>query len=142
MEPLSLAGLPKNLLLLTDSAPIIYVLEGHSRLAAVSTRYLKPNARRNLRLAVTTITLAEVMTGPLMKKNKILAERYQTTLHSWQVMTFDAQIAANAARIRAAFKLNLADPVQAASALAIGADALVTHDRDFSRMPGLRIIGT
>ena len=33
-----------------------------------------------------------------------------------------------------------ADAVQAASALAINAAALVTHDRDFSRVSSLRII--
>ena len=36
-----------------------------------------------------------------------------------------------ATRLRAALKLKLADAVQAASTLAIGADTLVTHDRDF-----------
>jgi len=34
----------------------------------------------------------------------------------------------------------LADAVQAASALAINAAALVTHDRDFSRVHALRVI--
>jgi predicted nucleic acid-binding protein len=35
---------------------------------------------------------------------------------------------------------NRASAVQAASALAINAAALVTHDRDFSRVSALRII--
>jgi predicted nucleic acid-binding protein len=34
----------------------------------------------------------------------------------------------------------LADAVQVASALAVDAAALVTHDRDFSRVRSLRII--
>jgi predicted nucleic acid-binding protein len=42
---------------------------------------------------------------------------------------------------RSSLKLKLADAVQAASALAIGADALVTHDRDFSALRDLRVIG-
>jgi predicted nucleic acid-binding protein len=37
-------------------------------------------------------------------------------------------------------RLRLADAVQAASALAINAAALVTHDRDFSRVNTLRVI--
>jgi predicted nucleic acid-binding protein len=53
----------------------------------------------------------------------------------------DAEIAESAARLRAALKLKLADAVQAASALAIGADALITHDRDFSAVRDLRILG-
>jgi predicted nucleic acid-binding protein len=56
-------------------------------------------------------------------------------------MDLDAETAESAARLRAVLKLKLADAVQAASALAIGADALVTHDRDFSSLRGLRVIG-
>ena len=53
----------------------------------------------------------------------------------------DAEIAESAARLRAACKLKLAHAVQAASALAIGADALVTHDRDFSALRDQRVLG-
>lgn len=49
--------------------------------------------------------------------------------------------AASAARLRAALKLKLPDAVQAASALAVNAEALVTHDRDFSRLTALRVLG-
>jgi predicted nucleic acid-binding protein len=52
----------------------------------------------------------------------------------------DSNIAESAARIRASFRLKLADAVQVASAIAINADALVTHDRDFSRIGGLNVI--
>jgi predicted nucleic acid-binding protein len=37
-------------------------------------------------------------------------------------------------------RLKLPDVVQAASALAINAAAIVTHDRDFSRVHSLRVI--
>jgi predicted nucleic acid-binding protein len=94
-----------------------------------------------VRLAVTTVTLAEVLTGPLSAGDEVLAERYRSTLKSWFVVDFDAEIAESAARLRSALKLKLADAVQAASALAIGADALVTHDRDFSAVRDLRVLG-
>ena len=45
-----------------------------------------------------------------------------------------------AARLRASLELKLADAAQAASAVTINADALVTHDRDFSRLASLRVI--
>lgn len=37
-------------------------------------------------------------------------------------------------------RLKLADAVQAASAISSNADALVTHDRDFSRVRSLRVL--
>ena len=91
--------------------------------------------------AVTTITIAEVLTGPLLAGDEALAERYRAVLTSWYVIELTAEIAATAARLRAALKLKLPDAVQAASALAVNADALVTHERDFSRLTALRVLG-
>lgn len=141
MGPLSLEGLPENALLLVDSAPIIYVLEDHPELASVFRPVFEQHEKGLVRLAVTTVTLAEVLAGPLRNSDEVLAERYRSTLKSWFLVDLDSEIAESAARLRAAFKLKLADAVQAASALAVGADALVTHDRDFSALRYLRVIG-
>jgi predicted nucleic acid-binding protein len=141
MGPISLEGLPENALLLVDSAPIIYVLEEHAELAPTFRPIFEAHENGLVRLAVTTVTLAEVLTGPLRTGDEVLAERYRSTLKSWYVVDLDSEIAESAARLRASLKLKLADSVQAASALAIGADALVTHDRDFSPVRNLRILG-
>lgn len=141
MEPVSLERMPENALLLVDSAPLIYVLEGHAELAAVFTPVFEAHDEGLVSLAVSTVTLAEVLTGPLSARDEVLAERYRATLKSWFVVDLDAEIAESAARLRAACKLKLADAVQAASALAIGADALVTHDRDFSSLRDLTVLG-
>jgi predicted nucleic acid-binding protein len=77
-------------------------------------------------LAVTTITIAEVLTGPLGAGEEAMARRYRTVLESWQVVELTADIAESAARLRAKHHLKLPDAIQAASALAINADALVT----------------
>ena len=141
MGSMSLEGLPENALLLVDSAPIIYVLEEHSELAPIFRPVFEAHENGLVRLAVTTVTLAEVLTGPLRTGDEVLAERYRSTLKSWYVVDLDSEIAESAARLRASLKLKLADSVQAASALSIGADALVTHDRDFSPVRNLRILG-
>jgi len=141
MGPLSLEGLPENALLLVDSAPIIYVLEEHTEFAPLFRPVFEAHENGLVRLAVTTVTLAEVLTGPLRNGDEVLTERYRSTLKSWYVVDLDSEIAESAARLRASLKLKLADSVQAASALAIGADALVTHDRDFSPVRDLRILG-
>lgn len=63
-------------------------------------------------------------------------------LESWQVVELSADIAESAARLRANLKIKLPDAVQVASAIAINADALVTHDRDFSRVTTLKVIAS
>ena len=86
------------------------------------------------------MTIAEVLTGPIAAGEEILARRYRSIFESWQVVDLNADIAESTARIRALFRLKLADAVQVASALAIGADAIATHDRDFSRVTQLNIL--
>jgi predicted nucleic acid-binding protein len=140
MEPLDLGDLPEGALVLIDSAPIIYFLEGHAKFAPRFKPLFEAHGAGLLRFAVTTITIAEVLTGPLRASDDALARRYRAILESWQPIAFDLDIAESAARLRAALRLKLADAVQAASALAINAAALVTHDRDFSRVHALRVI--
>ena len=140
MEPLAFEDLPDQALLLMDSAPIIYVLEGHAKLGPRFKPLFEAHAAGRLRFAVTTITIVEVLSGPLRAANEALARRYRAVLESWQPVELDVDIAESAARLRASLRLGLADAVQAASALAINAAALVTHDRDFSRVQSLRVI--
>ena len=124
---------------MVDSAPIIYVLEKRE-LAARFWPVFELHDSGAVRLAVTTVAVLEVLAGPFAKDDEALAQRYRDMLESWQVVVLDRAIAENAARLRASLRLQLADAVHLASALAINADALVTHDRDFSRVKGMRII--
>ena len=140
MEPLTLDDLPDGALLLMDSAPIVYHLEAHPKLGPLFEPYFARHAAGAIQFAVTTVSIAEVLSGPLQSGNEALAERFRAVLESWQVVDLTADIAASAARLRAALRLKLADAVQAASAIAINADALVTYDRDFSHVQSLRIL--
>jgi len=140
MEPLNLSGLPEQPLLLLDIAPIIYCLEDHPAFGPRFQPVFEAHRSGELRLAVSTLTLAEVMTGPLQANDEALARRYRAVLESWHVVDLDSAVAESAARLRASLGLKLPDAVQVASALTINADALVTHDRDFSRVRSLRVI--
>lgn len=140
MEPLNLSGLPEQPLLLLDTAPIIYCLEDHPAFGPRFQPVFEAHRSGELRLAVSTLTLAEVMTGPLQANDEALARRYRAVLESWHVVDLDSAVAESAARLRASLGLKLPDAVQVASALTINADALVTHDRDFSRVRSLRVI--
>jgi predicted nucleic acid-binding protein len=140
MEPLGFSDLPRDALVLVDSAPIIYVLEDHPKLAPRFMPLFEAHAAGRLRFAITTITIAEVLTGPMKAGDEALARRYRAILESWRPVALDVDIAESAARLRASLRLSLADAVQAASALAINAAALVTHDRDFSRVRSLRVV--
>lgn len=141
MEALNAAVLPAGALLLVDSAPIIYTLEANERYAQRFAPMFERHAMGELVLAVTTITIAEVLSGPLKAGEEALAMRYRAVLDAWQVVDFTSDIAESAARLRGSYRLKLPDAIQLASALAINAHALVTHDRDFAQVRGIRVLG-
>ena len=140
MGSLAQSDLPDGSLVLVDSAPIIYVLESASGFAARFRTLFERHDAGAIRLAVTTITIAEVLTGPLRAGEEAIARRYRAVMESWQVVDLTADIAESAARFRAALGLRTPDAIQVASAMAIGADALVTHDRDFSKVKTLLVL--
>jgi predicted nucleic acid-binding protein len=141
MEPLHAAALPTGALLLVDSAPIIYTLEANERFAAHFAPLFQRHENGEVLLAVTTITIAEILTGPFKAGEELLARRYRAALETWIVVDFTSDIAESAARLRGQYGLKLPDAIQLASALAINAEALVTHDRDFAAVRGLRVLG-
>ena len=98
MEPLDFTDLPKEALLLIDSAPIIYVLEDHPQFGPRFAPLFATHAEARLRFAVTTITVAEVLGGPLRARDDALAQRYRIVLQSWRLVPLDLDIAASAAQ--------------------------------------------
>lgn len=140
MGALDLSAIPSGSLLLVDSAPIIYVIEMHPTLRPRFRPVFEAHADSRFQLAITTIAIAEVLTGPLKARDDALAQRYRSLFETWHRIDLDLEIAESAARLRASLGLKLPDAIQAASALKIGAVGLITHDRDFSRLRSLRVI--
>ena len=59
MEPLVLDDPPAEVLVLMDSAPVIYVLEGHPKFGPRFKPLVEAHGAGDLRFAVTTITVVE-----------------------------------------------------------------------------------
>ena len=133
-------GLRDGDTVLVDTAPWIYVLEDHPVWASQFVGLFEAAELGRFQLALTTVTLAEVLAGPFKAKQTALAKRYEKALNHYQVVPLSAQVAALAAQLRVQYRLKFPDAVQLASALDLGAAALVTHDRDFSRVHGLPIL--
>ena len=133
-------GLAPGARVTVDSAPIIYFLEDHPTFAARFAALFEAEANDELEIVISAITVAEVLAGPFKVGNEALANRYRRALSIWSIVPVDAEVATLAARLRVAHGLRLPDALQAATALASGSIALVTHDRDFSRLTGLSVI--
>jgi predicted nucleic acid-binding protein len=133
-------GLSEGATVLVDTAPWIYLLEDHAEFAPRFLGLFEAAERGQIQLALSTVTLAEVLTGPFKAGQTALAKRYETALGAYQVVPLSAAVASLAAQLRGQYRLKLPDAVQLASALQIGASALVTHDRDFSAVQGLPVL--
>jgi predicted nucleic acid-binding protein len=139
-----LAGLGEHPVVVVDTAPIIYWLEGNPRLADRFAAVFETVESGGATAVISTVTLAEVLAGPLRSANELLTAQYREALTrspGWQVMPLDVDLAVEAARVRAAYRLRLPDAIQVATAIRAGAAALVTHDRALRRVRGLRVVG-
>lgn len=134
------ADLPQGSTVMVDTAPFIYVLEAHPQFARQFMGLFEAAAKGDVTIALSTITLAEVLTGPFKAGQTVLAKRYEKSLSHYNVIAVSTPIAALAAQLRAQYRLKLPDAIQLATALDIGAAAFVTHDRDFSHVTGVNIL--
>lgn len=138
------AQIPDGSAVLVDTAPIIYFLEEHPLGEKFESLFADIDSGR-VEAFVTPITLAEVLVGPLKAGNEVIAERYRAVLTAgpgWTLQALDADISVLAARLRAKHRLKLPDAIQLATAIHTGCYALVTHDRDFSGIADLPILGS
>ena len=127
-------------LVVVDSAPLIYLLDDHPEFAPAFVGLFDLQADGKVQIAISTIAMAEVLAGPFKHGQDVLAKRYEKELANFEVVPVSQEIAVTAARLRASTGLRLPHAIQAATTLEVGAVALVTHDRDFSRLSGLRVI--
>jgi predicted nucleic acid-binding protein len=135
-----LEDLLEDALVLIGSAPLVYRLKGHPELGPCFTSLFEAHAAGRLRFAATAITVAKVPTGPLQAGDDALVWRYHAIVNSWQPIALDVEIAESAARLWSSLRLKLADAVQVAAALAVNAAALVTRERDLSRVSSLYMV--
>ena len=139
-NPALWGGLPLHSTVVVDTAPFIYILESHPQFADRFAGLFEAASGGNLNIALSTITLAEVLTGPLKAGQTALAKRYEKALSAYTLISVTPPIAALAAQLRAQYRLKLPDAIQLATALDASAAAFVTHDRDFSQVTGVVIL--
>lgn len=133
-------GLAPGARVFVDSAPFIYLLEDHPVFAPRFLGLFEAAAAGQLHILLSTITVAEVLTGPHKAGRAALAKRYETALCEYEVLNVSVSVAALAAQIGCQYRLRLPDALQLAAALEGGAHAFVTHDRDFAAVDAIAVL--
>ncbi len=133
-------GVNAGATVMVDTGPFIYLLESHPQFANQFVGLFEAAAAGEITIALSTVTLVEVLTGPFKAGQTALAKRYEKALSHYNVVPVSTPIASLAAQLRVQYRLKLPDAIQLATALDIGAAAFVTHDRDFSAVTGIDIL--
>ena len=94
-------------------------------------------------MVTSSIAVLEVLVVPYRAGDLALAGRYEALLtRSSGLELIDATLdqLRTAAQLRARFKIKTPDALQLTAAISRGCTSLVTNDREFPTIPGLRIL--
>jgi len=144
MGVIDLTTMPVGAKVMMDTAPIIYLLEGHQTLLDPFRPLFEKIDSGEYCAVISAVTLAEVLAGPIKHGNEILADRYYqllTASPNWQFQEMNAALSLMAARIRVRYQLKLPDAIQVASAIYSQSAALITHDQGFSKVDEIKVLG-
>lgn len=130
----ALAGVRR---LAVDTAPFIYLIEGHPQFAPQVRSVIAKAEAGDLVLVSSVLTLTEVLTLPPEKGATEIADAYRTLLLQTPYLRLEPigpQVAERAAQLRARHRLKTPDAIQLAVALEAGCEAFLTNDRELRRV--------
>ncbi len=126
-----------------DTAPLIDFVEEHPAYLPFVDPFFEAVERGEIQVVTSTLTLTEVLVHPYKHGDRDLARQYSRILLKTRnliMLPVSAQIAAEAARIRARRGLKTPDSIQLATARLAKATAFLTNDSRLANISGLRFI--
>lgn len=137
MGPLNPLDLPRGSTAALDTVALIYFLERHPIHHDTAKRILKRIEDGEIAGVVSSLVFAELLVPAYRADDNSRAESVLRLLRSFpnlRILDITPEISAAAARQRARYGLRTPDAIHAATALAAGADVLVTNDRDLLKI--------
>ena len=137
MGPLSPEGLPRGSTAALDTITLVYFLEHHPIHHDTAKRILKRIEKGQIEGVMSSLVFAELLVPAYRVDDSSRASSVLRLLRSFpnlRIVDLTPEISAEAARLRARYGLRTPDAIHAGSALAAGADLLVTNDRDLLKV--------
>ncbi len=127
-----------------DTVCFIYFIEEHRRFLPLLDPVFAAIDAGRLQAVTSSLSLLEVLVVPYRAGNIALAERYEEVLtrsHGLRAIDIDRAQLRAAAQLRARHAgLRTPDALQLSAALSGSCSALLTNDRAFPALAGLRIL--
>jgi predicted nucleic acid-binding protein len=126
-----------------DANVFIYLFEIEGPLARTAAAVLDAVSTGRITGITSSLTLTEVIVGPVVTDDETLAERYVDAIRSIEhlhVVPATVEIAADAGFVRGRTGMTLADSIHVATARTAGASVLLTNDRRIRAVPHLDVV--
>ena len=126
-----------------DTAPLIYFIEDVTPYADLLNPVFDRLESRALGAVTSTITLAEILTKPLVDKNFTLVDEIKFTIRAFSTLSMvaiDEKLAEAAALIRARHAIRLPDALQIAVAIQGEATLFITNDKRLKKVDGVEVL--
>jgi predicted nucleic acid-binding protein len=126
-----------------DTAPLIYFIEDVTPYADLLNPVFDRLESHALGAVTSTITLAEILTKPLVDKHFTLVDEIKFTIRAFSTLSMvaiDEKLAEAAALIRARYAIRLPDALQIAAAIQGEATLFITNDRRLKKVDGVEVL--
>jgi predicted nucleic acid-binding protein len=126
-----------------DTAPLIYFIEDVTPYADLLNPVFDRLESHALGAVTSTITLAEILTKPLVDKNFPLVDEIKFTIKAFSTLSMvaiDEKLAEAAALIRARHAIRLPDALQIAAAIQGEATLFITNDKRLKKVDGVEVL--
>jgi predicted nucleic acid-binding protein len=126
-----------------DTAPLIYFIEDVTPYAGLLNPVFDRLESHALGAVTSTITLAEILTKPLVDKNFTLVDEIKFTMRAFSTLSMvaiDEKLAEAAALIRARYAIRLPDALQIAAAIQGEATLFITNDKRLKKVDGVEVL--
>jgi predicted nucleic acid-binding protein len=126
-----------------DTAPLIYFIEEHPDYIHLIRPFFEALDRGEFTAVTSVVTLLEVLVQPLRHNDERLAQHYREILleaEGLRTVMLSADLAEEAAWLRADHRLRTPDAIQLAAARHEGAAFFLTNDARLPSVPGLTML--
>jgi predicted nucleic acid-binding protein len=126
-----------------DTAPLIYFIEDVTPYADLLNPVFDRLESHALGAVTSTITLAEILTKPLIDKNFSLVDEIKFTIRNFSTLSMvaiDEKLAEAAALIRARHAIRLPDALQIAAAIQGEATLFITNDKRLKKVGAVEVL--
>jgi predicted nucleic acid-binding protein len=126
-----------------DTAPFIYFFEQHPHFFPILETFFNRLYETGAQAVTSIITYVELTTQPARLGDKQLVRKYRdylTNSENISLFSLDLYIADHVVELRSQYEFRTPDAIQIGTAVACGADYIITNDKTWQRFEKVKVM--